>query len=545
MGGGGGWERDSRQQHPGGGTPTTAIAVHVALACASVLYRHVQRYHPRQQNQRRGPAILHLLTMLGFPVIRYLCPTPADPLPLPAASLLPAVPPPVPSPCHAPPGNPTKKVAPTPQPVAASSPAPATPGANTTTTPATDAAAAATAGAATTAAATDAAAAASQSKGGAAAAAPAAGGAAPTTCTPSPLGYRCVTDLPGGGRVHYSKGGAVPLNLCTRNSRNDMPGVALAQMLHFAIESPLPVSVEVVALGEERGDVVYLAGGVQQQEQAVTARLSSKVVMQVVWMVKRPQRPPSHPSTPAHQFVSSASSYPSDTLHPALGCCWHTQGYVGLGFTARPTKMFPSDVVIGTRDARDNPVLQSYRLQGYTLNQAADVNRGWTTNTGLVKNGATTLMCFSRPVNTVNARVTSNLDTSAVNMIWAMSSGTALVEHTQQGSLSLNMDTGVSSSKADRVGGAIWDIIHGALMLTAFVFLMPAAVLLARHKWLFGNPKVRPRDTWGAGGAGGGVGGSGSWGAGCCGPACFLVAPCPCTSQASHCWAHNRVCVVV
>jgi hypothetical protein len=205
--------------------------------------------------------------------------------------------------------------------------------------------------------------------------------------------------------------------------------------------------------------------------------------------------------------------------------------------------MFPSDVVIGTRDARDNPVLQSYRLQGYTLNQAADVNRGWTTNTGLVKNGATTLMCFSRPVNTVNARVTSNLDTSAVNMIWAMSSGTALVEHTQQGSLSLNMDTGVSSSKADRVGGAVWDIVHGALMLTAFVFLMPAAVLLARHKWLFGNPKVR-LGTHGVGvlGVGGGCRELGClllW------PARCRIAPCPCTSQTSHCWADDRVCVVV
>jgi hypothetical protein len=153
--------------------------------------------------------------------------------------------------------------------------------------------------------------------------------------------------------------------------------------------------------------------------------------------------------------------------------------------------MFPSDVVIGSRDARDAPTLQTYRLQSYALNPAGDINRGWTSNAGLVRNGATTLMCFSRPVNTVNARVTSNLDTSAVAMIWAMSPGNALVEHTQQGSLLLNMDTGVSTSRADRVGGAVWDIVHGALMLAAFVALMPAAVLLARHKWLFGNPKVR------------------------------------------------------
>jgi hypothetical protein len=35
-------------------------------------------------------------------------------------------------------------------------------------------------------------------------------------------------------------------------------------------------------------------------------------------------------------------------------------------------------------------------------------------------------------------------------------------------------------------------VAHGVLMLAAFVLLMPAAALLARHKWLFGDKKVRP-----------------------------------------------------
>jgi hypothetical protein len=34
-------------------------------------------------------------------------------------------------------------------------------------------------------------------------------------------------------------------------------------------------------------------------------------------------------------------------------------------------------------------------------------------------------------------------------------------------------------------------IAHGALMLVAFCALMPAGMLLARHKWLFGDSEVR------------------------------------------------------
>lgn len=33
-------------------------------------------------------------------------------------------------------------------------------------------------------------------------------------------------------------------------------------------------------------------------------------------------------------------------------------------------------------------------------------------------------------------------------------------------------------------------IAHGALMLVAFVVLMPAAVIMACHKWLYGNQEV-------------------------------------------------------
>lgn len=34
-------------------------------------------------------------------------------------------------------------------------------------------------------------------------------------------------------------------------------------------------------------------------------------------------------------------------------------------------------------------------------------------------------------------------------------------------------------------------VAHGVMMLAAFVLLMPAAALIARHKWLFGDKEVR------------------------------------------------------
>jgi len=41
-----------------------------------------------------------------------------------------------------------------------------------------------------------------------------------------------------------------------------------------------------------------------------------------------------------------------------------------------------------------------------------------------------------------------------------------------------------------------WQTVHASLMMAAFCLFMPLAVLLARHKYLFGhNNKVRPGDA--------------------------------------------------
>jgi hypothetical protein len=53
-------------------------------------------------------------------------------------------------------------------------------------------------------------------------------------------------------------------------------------------------------------------------------------------------------------------------------------------------------------------------------------------------------------------------------------------------------DAGDDSEEEDGSNEEALTIAHGALMLVAFVVLMPAAVIMARHKWLYGDKEVRP-----------------------------------------------------
>lgn len=80
---------------------------------------------------------------------------------------------------------------------------------------------------------------------------------------------------------------------------------------------------------------------------------------------------------------------------------------------------------------------------------------------------------------------------AAVPMNWALGPQNALVQHSIMGSVELNLAGGTARSIADdSATNNAYRAAHGALMLTAFVLLMPSAVLMARHKWLFGDRKV-------------------------------------------------------
>lgn len=56
--------------------------------------------------------------------------------------------------------------------------------------------------------------------------------APPGACTPSPLGYQCVTMSESGTSIHYSRGGAAPTNECTKGTS----APAGPDMLHFAVQ---------------------------------------------------------------------------------------------------------------------------------------------------------------------------------------------------------------------------------------------------------------------------------------------------------------------
>lgn len=60
------------------------------------------------------------------------------------------------------------------------------------------------------------------------------------------------------------------------------------------------------------------------------------------------------------------------------------------------------------------------------------------------------------------------------------------------GSATIDLEGGAASisDNGTPANQLAYRIAHGTLMLTAFVLLMPSAVLTARHKWLFGNNKV-------------------------------------------------------
>ena len=155
--------------------------------------------------------------------------------------------------------------------------------------------------------------------------------------------------------------------------------------------------------------------------------------------------------------------------------------------------MFPSDAVIGSAGPGGVKYVQSYKMIGYGVHNPKDVNQGWAGNMGLVSSSNSTILCFSRPLTTSSALATPSLSPSSLPIIWALSKGGDVKKHDFQGSLLLNVETGMSEvqevGKLQRTSSAA-DLAHGVLMLVAFVVLMPGAVLLARHKWLFGSKKV-------------------------------------------------------
>jgi hypothetical protein len=78
---------------------------------------------------------------------------------------------------------------------------------------------------------------------------------------------------------------------------------------------------------------------------------------------------------------------------------------------------------------------------------------------------------------------------------WATSDSNSLQQmHTQMGYVNINL-AGGGATVGDNAAASkqlSYRVAHGAMMLAAFVLLMPGAALIARHKWLFGDKEVGP-----------------------------------------------------
>jgi hypothetical protein len=83
---------------------------------------------------------------------------------------------------------------------------------------------------------------------------------------------------------------------------------------------------------------------------------------------------------------------------------------------------------------------------------------------------------------------------AALYLNWAYGLSNSLGIHVKEGSVAVVLSSNSSTITSDNAGInlsyplAIW--VHGAFMLAAFILMMPVAALLARHKWLAGNPQV-------------------------------------------------------
>ncbi|WIA34838.1 hypothetical protein OEZ86_013136 [Tetradesmus obliquus] len=209
---------------------------------------------------------------------------------------------------------------------------------------------------------------------------------------------------------------------------------------------------------------------------------------------------PSNACTQKSAYERLGGASKGSMMHFALES--DLQGYLGLGFPTNPGSMVPADAVIATIDDKTAATsVGSYRLTAPTT-AGVKPSDGWATGLGavrqfnLTRNSQTTTLCFSRPVSSA-AALTSSINPAVVPLIWSSSTSNAFTKHKMQGSLIVNLISGKYSDVSSSSGNSAAQIAHGVLMLVAFCALMPAGMLLARHKWLFGDSEAgRLPNTW-------------------------------------------------
>jgi len=206
-----------------------------------------------------------------------------------------------------------------------------------------------------------------------------------------------------------------------------------------------------------------------------------------------PQNPCTSSGSAPEMSVVDKDTVPQRLAHFALEAT--TPGFVAMSFPQTPGKMWPADAVIGsgsTSGATPSQV-QAYHLTRYAVS-AADANDGWALHKGLIDQGGKRVVCFSRALDAPGAAVVKSINPStALPINWAISDSNSLQQmHSQMGSATIDLQGGaaVISNSGAAANQLAYRVAHGVMMLLAFLLLMPSAVLMARHKWLFGDKEA-------------------------------------------------------
>lgn len=200
----------------------------------------------------------------------------------------------------------------------------------------------------------------------------------------------------------------------------------------------------------------------------------------------------------ACKYASTAKSTAgSNVVHIALESS--AAGWLGAAFPKTAGSMLPADAMIGWTDASGSAAVGAYQLTGQAVSQVLADSSVTLASKGVIKqaNGAQ-VVCFSRDLSQVG-RTGVQLAGSApgqlpnLNMIFAASTANRLSDHlhdsAHQCSATVNFATGSSTTVVSDIPRLI--VIHGALMIAAWIALLPAGVLIARNKAL-----LQPGPTW-------------------------------------------------
>jgi hypothetical protein len=107
-----------------------------------------------------------------------------------------------------------------------------------------------------------------------------------------------------------------------------------------------------------------------------------------------PESPCSNGVTVEH--MADCSTTPAGCLHMAISA--PTNGYVALAYAGPQGKMFPADAVIATA------AVNSYHIQRFGI-ASKDITTGWAVGMGYVQQQGVKTLCFSRRLQSDEAKV--------------------------------------------------------------------------------------------------------------------------------------------